>query len=157
GGHGFFPRDPDESEMFHQLRNWWYFNWLSGDQITEKHVHLMDVGNWVMGAHPISANGMGGRQVRTDKRYGQRLGHYPVEFEYPDGARMISYCSDMPNCWDACSEHIVGTQGRCDIGEAHAASISGPKPWNFPVQAGRGSANPYFVEHQVLLDSIRAG
>jgi myo-inositol 2-dehydrogenase / D-chiro-inositol 1-dehydrogenase len=156
-GHGFNPRDPDESEMTHQLRNWWYFNWLSGDQINEKHVHLMDVGNWVKGAHPIQANAMGGRQVRTDKKFGQSFDHYFVEFEYPDGTRMISQCRDIPNCWDACSEHIVGTKGICEIGEAQEARINGPNPWHHPVQIGRTRINPYNVEHEVLLESIRSG
>lgn len=143
--------------MYYQLQNWWYFNWLGGDQILEKHVHLMDVGNWVKQAHPTSANGMGGRQVRADKKYGQSWDHYSIEFEYPDGTRMISQCRDMANCWDSCSEHIVGTKGTCVIGEAQAATITGPNPWNSPVQIGRGGVNPYFVEHQVLLDSIRSG
>jgi predicted dehydrogenase len=157
GGHGFTLRDPDESEMTYQLRNWWYFNWLGGDQIIEKHVHLMDVGNWVKRAHPIQANGMGGRQVRTDNKFGQSFDHYFVEFEYPDGTRMISQCRDIPNCWDSCSEHIVGTKGICTIGEAQETKITGPNPWHYPVQIGRGGPNPYQVEHDVLFESIRNG
>ncbi|HEX4142591.1 MAG TPA: Gfo/Idh/MocA family oxidoreductase [Pirellulales bacterium] len=156
-GHGFVDRDPDESEMIFQLRNWWYFNWLGGDQIAEKHVHLMDVGNWVKAAHPIQANGMGGRQVRTDSKFGQSFDHYFVEFEYPDGSRMISQCRDIPNCWDSCSEHIVGTKGICEIGEAQEARITGPHPWRYPVQIGRSGPNPYQVEHDRLLESIRSG
>jgi myo-inositol 2-dehydrogenase / D-chiro-inositol 1-dehydrogenase len=156
-GHGFLPRDPDDSEMTHQMRNWWYFNWLGGDQILEKHVHLMDVGNWVKGEHPIQANGMGGRQVRNDKRYGQSFDHYFVEFEYEDGSRMISQCRDQPNCWDACVEHIVGTKGSCEIGEAQEAKITGPNPWYHPANFARGGINPYLVEHEVLFASIREG
>ena len=117
----------------------------------------MDVGNWVMGTHPISANGMGGRQVHTDKKYGQSFDHYFVELEYPNGIRMISQCRDQPNCWDSCSEHIVGTKGVCEIGEAQDSRITGPVPWNYPVHIGRGGQNPYDVEHQVLFESIRSG
>ena len=51
-----------------------------------------------------------GRSAPT-RSYGQSFDHYFVEFEYPDGTRMISQCRDHPNCWDACSEHIVGTKG----------------------------------------------
>jgi predicted dehydrogenase len=156
-GHGFIPRDPDDSEMTYQMQNWWYFNWLGGDQILEKHVHLMDVGNWVLGTHPISANGMGGRQVHTDKKFGQSFDHYFVELEYPGGIRMISQCRDQPNCWDSCSEHIVGTKGVCEIGEAQDSRITGPVPWNYPLHIGRGGQNPYDVEHQVLFESIRSG
>lgn len=150
-------RDPDETEMTHQLRNWWYFNWLGGDQIAEKHVHLMDVGNWVKGTHPVQANGMGGRQVKTGNQYGQSFDHYFVEFEYPDGVRMISQCRDIPNCWDLCSEHIVGTKGICEIGEGRDARITGANPWHHAFRIGRSGVNPYQVEHDVLFESIRSG
>src|SRR2546423_790962 len=63
------PRQPEWSDMEWQIRNWLYFTWLSGDHIVEQHVHNMDVMNWCFGDHPVSAYGMGGRQVRTDKAY----------------------------------------------------------------------------------------
>ena len=65
------PRKPGESEMSHQVNNWYYFTWLSGDHIVEQHVHDLDQCNWVKQAHPISANGMGGRQVRKGPDVGE--------------------------------------------------------------------------------------
>ena len=53
------------TEMEYQLRNWYYFVWTCGDHIVEQHIHNLDIGNWIHGAHPIMAQGMGGRQVRT--------------------------------------------------------------------------------------------
>ena len=62
------PRDgrPTWTDTEWQIRNWLYFTWLSGDHIVEQHVHNIDVANWVLGAHPIKAVGVGGRQWRTD-------------------------------------------------------------------------------------------
>jgi len=51
-------RQPDQTEMEYQMRNWYYFNWLCGDHICEQHVHNIDVSNWVKDAHPVEANGM---------------------------------------------------------------------------------------------------
>jgi predicted dehydrogenase len=63
-------RLPGETEMHYQIRNWYYFTWLSGDHIVEQHVHNIDVVNWSKGAQPVRAQGMGGRQVRNAKRHG---------------------------------------------------------------------------------------
>jgi predicted dehydrogenase len=93
--------------MHLQIRNWHYFTWLSGDHIVEQHVHNIDVCNWIKGAHPVRAQGMGGRQVRNAKRHGQIFDHHFVEFEYADGVRMISQCRQIPGCWTTVSEHAL--------------------------------------------------
>ncbi|MDB6125810.1 MAG: Myo-inositol 2-dehydrogenase [Pedosphaera sp.] len=104
-------RNADWSEMEYQCRNWYYFTWLCGDHIVEQHVHNLDVINWVMGAHPIKASGMGGRQVRTDPKYGHIFDHFAVEYEYANGARMFSQCRQHDNCESNISEAVMGTNG----------------------------------------------
>ena len=41
-------REPEWSEMEFQMRNWLYFTWLSGDHITEQHIHSLDKLAWGM-------------------------------------------------------------------------------------------------------------
>ncbi len=115
------PRQPDQTEMQYQTRNWYYFTWLSGDHIVEQHVHDLDVCNWMADALPVEANGMGGRQVRVGKDYGEIFDHHFVEFTYPDGLRMLSQCRHQPGCWNSFSEHAHGTQGHVSI-EGHGAA-----------------------------------
>ena len=100
-----------QTEMEYQMRNWYYFNWLCGDHIVEQHIHNLDVINWLKEGYPDPRQGMGGRQVRTGKDYGEIFDHHAVEFEYADGSRMFSQCRHIPNCWDSVSEHVHGTQG----------------------------------------------
>ena len=57
-------RKPGQSELEYQMRNWYYFTWLCGDHILEQHIHNIDVANWFIGDYPVSAQGMGGREVR---------------------------------------------------------------------------------------------
>jgi len=117
-----YQRRPEETEMQYQVRNWYYFTWLSGDHIVEQHVHDIDVANWIMRGHPISANGMGGRQVRIGKQYGEIFDHHSVEFEYGDGTRCFSVCRHMPGCWMSFSEHAHGTKGEVNI-EGHGRAV----------------------------------
>lgn len=145
-------RDQCKSDMEYQVRNWYYYNWLSGDQICEQHIHNIDVINWVKNSYPVTAYGWGGREVRVDPKYGEIYDHTAVEFVYADGSRMFSYGRHIPNCWNSVSEHVHGTKGTANCsGEINPA---GGESWRY---RGKGDGNPYQVEHDVLQASIRAG
>ncbi|MEO7801369.1 MAG: Gfo/Idh/MocA family oxidoreductase, partial [Ginsengibacter sp.] len=90
------PRKPGQTEMEYQMRNWYYFNWLCGDHITEQHIHNIDVINWFKGGYPVKAQGMGGREVRKGKDYGEIFDHHYVEFHYADGSILNSQCRHIP-------------------------------------------------------------
>jgi predicted dehydrogenase len=134
-----------------QIRNWLYFAWLSGDHIVEQHVHNIDVANWVLGAHPVRAIGAGGRQWRTDARFGHIFDHFTVDFEYPSGARVMSMCRQIQGTANRIGEHFIGTRGRSNA----AGEITGASAWKF---APATRPTPSMVqEHADLIASIRAG
>ncbi len=147
-------REEGETEMHYQIRNWYYFTWLSGDHIVEQHVHNIDVCNWIKGAHPVRAQGMGGRQVRNAKRHGQIFDHHFVEFEYEDGTRMLSQCRQIQGCWSSISEHVTGSKGAADLIAGRSLYvIKGAKPWRYG--AKNAQHNAYQQEHDDLFDAIR--
>ncbi|MFT5141739.1 MAG: myo-inositol 2-dehydrogenase/D-chiro-inositol 1-dehydrogenase [Rhodothermales bacterium] len=141
------------TEMEYQMRNWYYFNWLCGDHITEQHIHNLDVGNWVMQGYPTKANGQGGRQVRTGLDHGQIFDHHMVEFEYANGGRVLSQCRHIEGCTNRVSEGFHGTSG------------TAPQPGVIVSASGhdlfrhddKNDANPYQVEHDELFAAIAAG
>ncbi|KAA3605201.1 MAG: gfo/Idh/MocA family oxidoreductase [Planctomycetota bacterium] len=149
GGLWMKQRKPEWSDMEWQLRNWLYFTWLSGDHIVEQHIHNIDVLNWAFQGHPVKAMGMGGRQVRTDPAYGHIFDHFAVEFEYENGARVLSMCRQIDNCANRVSERVVGTGGSSNCN----GRILGDSWWRFRGQ----KVNPYQQEHTDLIESIRAG
>jgi myo-inositol 2-dehydrogenase / D-chiro-inositol 1-dehydrogenase len=152
GGVWVKPRQPGQTEMEYQMRNWYYFNWLCGDHINEQHIHNLDVANWLKNDHPIRAHGQGGRQVRTGKEYGEIFDHHAVEFEYADGSRCFSQCRHIRGCLSDVSEHAYGTKGTVDLQDRKIYQISGANPYNIEV---RGEKNPYQQEHDDLFDAIR--
>lgn len=143
-------RKEDWTDMEWQVRNWLYFTWLSGDHIVEQHVHNIDVINWAMNAHPVRALGFGGRQVRTDASYGHIYDHFAVEYEYPNGARVLSMCRQIDNCANNVSERVVGTKGTSNCG---GRIWCGEVEWKYSGEA----SGPYVQEHRDLISSIRAG
>jgi myo-inositol 2-dehydrogenase / D-chiro-inositol 1-dehydrogenase len=154
GGVWVKERIPGETEMQYQMRNWYYFVWLCGDHICEQHIHNLDVINWVKNGYPIRCHGMGGRQVRTGKQYGEIFDHHAVEFEYEDGSRLFSQCRHIRGCWSSVSEHVIGTKGKCDVS---GYAITGPNSWRLSREdRDREKArSPYQIEHDDLFDAIR--
>jgi predicted dehydrogenase len=142
-------RQPQQTEMEYQMRNWYYFVWIGGDHIVEQHIHNLDVINWVKNGYPVRCHGIGGRQVRTGKEYGEIFDHHAVEFEYEDGSRCFSQCQHTHGCWHSVSEHVIGTKGLSDVS---SFSITGPNAWKW---GQKQNPNPYQVEHDDLFDAIR--
>ena len=148
------PRKPGQTEMEYQMRNWYYFNWLCGDHITEQHIHNLDVINWAKQSYPVSAQGMGGRQVRTGKEYGEIYDHHYVEFTYADGSIMNSQCRHIKDCWNEVNEKLTGTKGTVDFG---AGSVSGYNGKSIYQHNDKNDPNPYQVEHDMLFAAIANG
>ena len=147
----FNKRNKDEPDAHYQIRNWYHFMWVSGDQIVEQHVHNLDVINWVMGAHPVKASAIGGRTHRpagAAKDAGNIFDQFATEYEYPNGAKLFSYSRHVPGSDTDVSETIYGSkaQSRVDRYQIGTKRVHGGDP-----------ISPYVQEHIDLLNSIRAG
>ncbi len=140
------------TDMEWQIRNWLFLTWLSGDHIVEQHVHNLDVINWLMGSNPVKCMGMGGRQVRTGPEFGNIFDHFAVEYEYPNGARVMSMCRQTPGCSDNVSERVFGTKGM-----AYTDGANGYLRGVNAYKVEEASPNPYVQEHADLIASIRKG
>jgi len=151
------PREPGESEMHYQIRNWYFFTWMSGDHILEQHCHNLDVANWVMkGVMPVRATGQGGRQVRNKRENGTIFDHHTVEFEYENGMRILSQCCQIGGkCARSISEHFHGTKGIDDFDNGGRFFIKGLPPGG---KRTRGKPiDAYQLEHDAFFENIRTG
>lgn len=151
-------REQCRTEMEYQVRNWYYYNWLCGDHICEQHIHNLDVGNWLKQGFPVRAQGMGGRQVRTDKKFGQIFDHFAVQYYYEDGSVMISECRHIRNCLNSVSEHAHGTKGYLSLANNSRANTCFIEKSDGSRYAYREQGNnPYQTEHDRLFAAIRQG
>ena len=143
--------EPDWSRLEYQIRNWLYYTWLSGDHICEQAIHSLDKTVWVQGdASPSRAMALGGRQQRTDPKFGHIWDHFSVFYEYPSGIRVFFTCRQQDNCTTFVDDYVLGTKGKAQI---LANEIDGEKKWRYrgpkPVM--------YRQEHVELFKSIRDG
>ena len=154
---GFAPKPPGMTEMGHQIRNYSNFTWVNGSFILDWLIHNIDVCCWCKDAWPVSAQGQGGRQVRTHAD--QLFDHYAVEYRFGDGTRLFAQGRHMDNCWGFFGDHIHGATGCAELGEG----ITNPRIfkghnvdnakliWKYDGPR----CNHYQVEHDLLFDAIR--
>ncbi|MCA9414966.1 MAG: Gfo/Idh/MocA family oxidoreductase [Candidatus Omnitrophica bacterium] len=144
-------RSEVDSDMAYQLRNWYYYTWLSGDHIVEQAVHAIDTMAWAMGDEPPTLVwGSGGRQVRTQEMYGNIWDHFGLVYEYPNGVRGYHQCRHWKGTDSRVQDYVLGSNGICDV---FGKSISGPNAWAYEGE----EKNMYQNEHDHLFAAIRRG
>ncbi len=143
------PRKPEWSEMEYQNRNWLYYTWLSGDHICEQFIHSLDKSMWLMDDEPpVSAVGLGGRQVRTAPEYGNIFDHHAVCYEWENGVKVFAYTRQMKGCPGDVDDYVLGTKGKAQVLKSRVNGevvFRGKKP------------SMYDQEHKELFAAIRAG
>lgn len=144
---------PEWSRMEYQMRNWLYYAWLSGDHIMEQAVHSLDKTAWLLGdTHPVRAMAIGGRQQRTDPKFGHIYDHFTVFYEYPTGQRVYFTCRQQRDTTTRVDETVLGTAGQAEI-LANKLTTHDGKQWKYEGE----KPGMYRVEHQELFQSIRDG
>lgn len=155
GGEAWYiPREPGWTDMTYYMRNWYYYNALSGDFIVEQAVHSIDMMSWAMGDRmPVRAMGTGGRQVRTDPKFGNIYDHFAVEFEYDNGAKGYHFTRQQAGTTPRNSVDILGTEGMAMVGIGSRYEIQGKENWKY----NGAKNNMYQTQHDELFQAIRKG
>jgi predicted dehydrogenase len=114
-------------------------------------VHGIDTMGWAMGDNPpVKCFASGGRQVRTDPKYGNIYDHFSVVYEYADGTRGYHNSRHWKGAEAQVKDYLLGTKGTCDV---FANKIVGESPWRY-----RGpNSDMYQSEHDHFFASIRGG
>lgn len=155
GGLWSKPRQPEWKNMEYQLRNWLYYDYLSGDYLVEMMCHSLDMMSWAVGDQlPISATGTGGRQARTEEIYGNVWDHFAIEYDFANGAKGFHFSRQQQGCSNTNKVEVVGKEGfgLVDVGRG-IHQISGANAWSYDGEKN----NPYETQHEELFASIRAG
>ncbi len=134
-----------------RIRNQYHFRELSGGILLDQGIHIIDVCNWTLGSHPISAVGTGSRKGRT---YGNSWSNYQAVLKYPDDIN-ISFSSSQigPAFGDVCAR-FMGTEG---IAQAHYSGgvfISGKNNWDSGIAKSAASLSAEQRSAGVFLSAL---
>ena len=156
---------PDE----YRLRNWLWYRALSGDILVEQNIHIIDLCNWMLGAHPLKATATGGRNILTHA--GDCWDNYQVDFTYPDGVHLAFASTQFGNNGFDAGLKLFGADGSATVPYAGPVQIVGTQAWAWadsmnttgPVKFaanGSFSDNLAFADRdkeRTFIDSITSG
>jgi predicted dehydrogenase len=123
------------SALENRIRNWVFDKALSGDILVEQNIHVLDIVNWVLRAHPVSAAANGGKKAPRDVH--------------------VSFGStQFKNSFDQRAQRFMGTKG---YAEAHfgkgGVRIVGENAWESEIPEGYAESVPRKIA--AFLESIR--
>lgn len=144
------------SKNEYRLRNWLWDRALSGDILVEQNIHIIDLANWFVGAHPIKATATGGRNVLTHA--GDCWDNYQVDFTYPGDIHFVftSTQYDSYSGFEA-GLKVFGASGAGTMGYAGPVSIKSASPWAWggtaaSADGGKFAANGAFADNLEFAD-----
>jgi myo-inositol 2-dehydrogenase/D-chiro-inositol 1-dehydrogenase len=166
------PAWPNASPVEKRLRNWVYDRALSGDIIVEQNIHVIDICNWILKAHPLKASATGGRLGRPASD-GDAYGNYNVLFHYPDKVDVTFSSTQFAKGWWDVTERFFGTKGVSQSPYTGPLGIWGDEPWQAPMTpaqdkpgaqafsvTGNFTSNLEFADREkkkAFVDSITSG
>jgi predicted dehydrogenase len=144
---------PDE----YRLRNWLWDRALSGDILIEQNIHIIDLCNWLLGAHPLKATATGGRNILT--HFGDCWDNYEVDFTYPNDVH-LSFSSTQfgdDQSFDA-GLKLFGANGLATVPYSGPVQITGTQAWAWQdpdaQAAGSGSGMSKFAANGAFSDNL---
>lgn len=121
------PRTKAKGTPVSRVRNWLFDGPLSGDIIVEQNVHSLDVANWMIGAHPIKAQGSGRRSSVAE--HGDYWDQFVVTYWYPNDVTVDFSGLQFVKGYDDICARIYGTNGTVDTHYAGDVHIAGDQAW----------------------------
>lgn len=153
-----------------RLRNWLWDRVLSGDILVEQNIHIIDLCNWVLGAHPLKATATGGRNILTHA--GDCWDNYQVVYTYPNDVHVSFASTQFGDYGFEAGLRVFGAKGVADAPYAGPVRIVGESAWSWQdgqsasTEPGKFAANGEFKDNlefadrekdRSFIDSITSG
>ncbi len=149
-----------QSELLWQIRQPYFFLWVSSAWFIEMMIHQVDECCWIKEAWPVSAEGLGGREPGSDD-CSQNLHTYAIEYTFPDGTKALVNSRNQAQCHDEFATFVHGTKCAAQFsGNVHAPTVQIHKDQRIAKDSivwrpENEKLSPYQAEWDELLTAIR--
>jgi myo-inositol 2-dehydrogenase / D-chiro-inositol 1-dehydrogenase len=149
-----YPDRPGISHDELRIRNWLWDRVLSGDILVEQNIHVIDICNWILQAHPVKAFATGGRSVIS--HFGDTWDNYQVAYTYPDGVHLTFSSSQFGNTgWFDVSEQVFGSLGLSESPYSGPLRIIGENAWTWKDESPKDQIQPStFAANGAFSDNL---
>lgn len=123
-----------------RIRNHYHYRAMSGDTILDQGIHMLDVCNWALKSHPLSAIGKGNR---TGMRpVGDTFSNFAVIYEYPNNVNVSIHTTKVgPVFGDVCCK-FIGTKGYAEAHYSGGVFINGDNKWDSGIAKTEAELTP---------------
>lgn len=144
---------PGASADEYRLRNWLWDRALSGDILVEQNIHIIDLCNWLLGAHPQKAHATGGRNILT--HFGDCWDNYQVDFTYP-GDVHFSFASTQFGDFGVFDAGLVlfGADGMATVPYSGPVHIKGTQAWAWQDSTATAPGSGTFAANGAFSDNL---
>ncbi|HTM17628.1 MAG TPA: Gfo/Idh/MocA family oxidoreductase [Terracidiphilus sp.] len=138
----------------YRLRNWLWDRVLSGDILVEQNIHIIDLANWMVGAHPLKATATGGRNVLT--HWGDIWDNYQVDYTYPNDVHFTFASTQFGSdgVFDA-GLKLFGVSGSATCPYAGPVGVTGPNAWSWKESEGTTTGSGQFAANGAFNDNLK--
>ena len=145
---------PNASADEQRLRNWLWYRALSGDILVEQNIHIIDLCNWTLGAHPVKAIATGGRNVLTHA--GDCWDNYQVDFVYPGDVHM-SFASTQFGAYGGFDAGLkfFGSDGSATMPYSGPVKILGSQAWEWQDTETPAAGSGQFAANGAFVDNLK--
>ena len=143
-----------EGKDEYRLRNWLWDRVLSGDILVEQNIHIIDLANWMLGAHPVKATATGGRNILS--HYGDCWDNYQVDFTYPNDVHFVFASTQFAtdNTFEA-GLKFFGASGSATCPYAGPIAITGANAWSWQDSEATQAGSGKFAANGAFLDNLK--
>jgi len=123
-----------------RIRNHYHYRAMSGDTILDQGIHMLDVCNWALQAHPVSAIGKGNRNGM--KPVCDTFSNFAVIYEYPNNVNVSIHTTKVgPAFGDVCCK-FIGTKGYAEAHYSGGVFINGDNKWDSGIAKTEAELTP---------------
>jgi myo-inositol 2-dehydrogenase / D-chiro-inositol 1-dehydrogenase len=136
----------------YRLRNWLWYRALSGDILVEQNIHIIDLCNWLLGAHPLKATATGGRNILTHA--GDCWDNYQVDFTYPNDVHFSFASTQFGSGGFGAALNLYGEGGSASMPYSGPVQIIGTQPWAWTQSMNQNPASVKFAANGSFDDNL---
>ncbi len=153
GNGGAYPKPEREDDEF-RIRHHFQYLALSGGILNDQGIHIIDICNEALKAHPEYAFGIGNDKGKRHE-IGDTLSNYHILYGYPNGVNVSCQSLQAGNIFGDVCARFIGSKGFAEAHYSGGVFIKGENEWNSGVQHALGDADA--LKGKSFIDSIVSG
>ena len=115
-----------------RIRNHYHFRAMSGGILLDQGIHMLDVCNWALNSHPVSAIGIGGKKSSPD--LGDTWNNFQILYHYPNDINVSIHSTQVGPGWGGVCARFIGSKGIAEANYSGGVFIMGENQWDSGIQ-----------------------